>query len=676
MMRPIAAYDTECYPNFWLLKFRMRDTGVIISFSLRECQVFTPEQCASIRRMFDLFCTISFNGNYYDVPMIAGALNGFTPHMLKQLNDAIIVEKKKPWELGLPEWKPADHIDVMEVAPGHGSQKQYAGRIHSKTMQDLPYEPDEVLTEEQITHVDAYCGNDLDVLLGIFNELKPQIDQRIRLGQRYGIDLRSKSDAQIAETILRNRCERALGRKIYKPEVHIGVQFPYKPPSFLTFAMPQLIAAFDLVKASMFRINMKGQIEMPEQLEGLTINIGGSTYKMGIGGLHSSESSITHRSDEHYVLRDNDVASYYPTLMLNSGEYPPALGVAFIQEFEGIKTERLHAKALAKKLPKGTPEQITASQDDAGGKIQINGTFGKTGSPYSILFAPTMLIQTTVTGQLSLLMLIEWMELSGIPVVSANTDGIVTRVPRHLVDHATAIIHEWERRTGLEMETVEYLALHSRDVNSYFAIKPDGDVKRKGAYAPTGWQKNPEAEICSDAVADFLAKGTPIVDSIVACRDIRKFVCVRRVNGGAIKLWGEGPGRKTLVRDMVERLERFGWKKRGRMWFKPFTSELINSVGGGTGAPVPGYETEYTASEAYAMCFDVQRKEYLGKVVRWYYSTQAPGHIEYATNGNLVSNSEGAKPCMTLPDELPTDIDYAWYVKSAQDILTEIGYTA
>ena len=36
-----------------------------------------------------------------------------------------------------------------------------------------------------------------------------------------------------------------------------------------------------------------------------------------------------------------------------------------------------------------------------------------------------MLIQTTVTGQLALLMLIENIELAGFTVVSANTDGIV-----------------------------------------------------------------------------------------------------------------------------------------------------------------------------------------------------------------------------------------------------------
>ena len=64
--------------------------------------------------------------------MICAALHGATCEQLKRLNDTIIVQGAKPWELGLPDWKPADHIDIMEVAPGMGAQKVYAGRIHCK----------------------------------------------------------------------------------------------------------------------------------------------------------------------------------------------------------------------------------------------------------------------------------------------------------------------------------------------------------------------------------------------------------------------------------------------------------------------------------------------------------------------------------------------------------------
>lgn len=657
--RPVAFYDTECFPNYWLLKFRPRN-GKAYGFRLHAGQSFSVEEAARIRLLFDTYCAVSFNGNYYDVPMITGALSGYTAEQLKWLNDRIIVEKVKPWELGLPEWKPSDHIDVMEVAPGAGSQKQYAGRIHCKTMRDLPYDPSHYVTPAEIIEVDTYCENDLAVLEALFDALQPQIHQRETLGKRYGIDLRSKSDAQVAETVLKRLCEQAIGQRIYKPEIDWNLRFRYKVPDFISYTMPQLQRALELVRESVFQLGAKGTVEMPPQLEGLEININQSTYKVGIGGLHSQEKKQVHKSDDYWIIRDNDVASYYPSLILNSGEWPPALGQSFLREYESIKDERLAAKDLQGKLKKAgdtkSPEYEEARVGNEGGKIMINGTFGKTGSPYSVLFAPTMLIQTTVTGQLSLLMLIEWHELYGIPVISANTDGIVIKCPRNQVHVSEALIAEWQKRTGLEMETVEYSAVYSRDVNNYFAVKTDGEVKRKGEYSKAGLveKKNPDVEICADAVAEFLATGTPVLYTIAACRDIRKFVTIQKVNGGGVKMWGEGPRKGARVMDMLGTLQANGWAKDGRKWRK---GDMLTDP-----------------TTAYHSCFEPQTPEYLGKVVRWYYSNKAPGPIVYASNGNTVSLSYGACPCMNLPDEFPTDIDYEWYLSKAEAMLKDVGY--
>ena len=82
-------------------------------------------------------------------------------------------------------------------------------------------------------------------------------------------------------------------------------------------------------------------------------------------------------------------------------------------------------------------------------------------------------------------------------------------------------------------------------MNNYFAVKTDGDVKRKGEYSKAGLveKKNPDVEICADAVAEFLANGTPIAHTIAACRDIRKFVTIQKVNGAASKCGAKGRAR-------------------------------------------------------------------------------------------------------------------------------------
>jgi len=64
---------------------------------------------------------------------------------------------------------------------------------------------------------------------------------------------------------------------------------------------------------------------------------------------------------------------------------------------------------------------------------------------------------------------------------------------------------------------------------------------------------------------------------------------------------------------------------------------------------------------------------YLGKAVRWYYAKGETRHIAYSTNGNMVARSEGARPLMELPDEIPHDLDYDWYIREAQSILSDIG---
>lgn len=652
-----ALFDTECFPNYWLLKVRPIG-GATVAYRLHEGQRFTPEQSRSIMEQFEGYCALSFNGRGYDVWMIGAACSGYTPAELKALNDMIIVQRIKPWEIeNLPRWEPSDHIDLMEVAPGTGSLKQYAGRIHARTMRDLPYSPDEVLTPEQIANVDSYCENDLDVLAHLYTECEPLLQLREALTQRYGIDLRSKSDAQIAEAVLKRRCEQATGQRIYRPDWPTGQALRYRAPAFISYSTPELQHVLALVTGASFYASATGNIDVPPALDKLVINLGRSSYKVGIGGLHSQEKCVMYRSDAGMQLRAPDVASYYPSLILNSGEYPPALGPAFRQEYAAIKAERLAAKRLQAELDKSDPRYSPTKAMNEGGKIMINGTFGKTGSAFSVLYAPSMLLQTTLTGQLSLLMLIEWHELYGIPVVSANTDGLVIACPRHLLHVSDYLIDEWQRRTGLEMENSDWAALYSRDVNSYFAVTSDGKVKRKGEYSRASFvdKKNPDCEVSSDAVADFLARGVPIEASIMACTDVRKFVTMQKVDGGGIKMWGEGPRKGELVRDMVPRLEAHGWVKQGRGW----------SHAGG--APMP-------AADAYASTFQPQRPEYLGKVVRWYYGTRAPGPIVYANRNATVSLSYGAQPCMTLPDELPPDIDYAWYIAKARSILEDVGY--
>jgi hypothetical protein len=63
----------------------------------------------------------------------------------------------------------------------------------------------------------------------------------------------------------------------------------------------------------------------------------------------------------------------------------------------------------------------------------------------------------------------------------------------------------------------------------------------------------------------------------------------------------------------------------------------------------------------------------LGRVARWYMTTDKIPPIQYSSNGNKVPKTDGARACMFLPDSFPDDLDYQWYIDESYNILTSLG---
>lgn len=602
--------DVETYPNYFLAAFTSTVTGEVIYV---EADDESPKIDGSkLEWLLSNFQTIGFNSNAFDLVMIVLALGGRSIEYIKDAADAIIQRGEygrdilKANKLQIP--RELNHIDLIEICPLSASLKIYGARLHTPRMQELPFKPNTWLSRDQKDIVRWYCvGADLVSTGFVWAALAEQRALRDKMTLRYGVDLRSKSDAQIAEAVIMQSLRKISGRKFSRPEIPPGTVFKYNAPAFLKFQTPLMQNVLEMVKAANFVVNDSGTIRLPENLAGLKFQLGNSIYRIGIGGLHSTEERQVAKADERYKLKDVDVASYYPKIILNTRLFPKHLGIDFLFVYGGIVDERLEAKA---KKDKATAESL---------KILVNGTFGKLLQPGSFIYAPDLGFHVTIGGQLFLFMLIEMLELAGFEVVSGNTDGIVIRVDRTREKECDAIIKQWEAATGFETEETEYLALYSRDVNNYIAVKPDGKTKNKGYFnnpwadmkedakaAIMRFHKNPVNTICIEACAEFLVKGIPPIDTIRASRDITKFATVRNVTGGGVKIWDD-------------------------------------------------------------------RNEYLGKSVRWYYSNQAPGEIVYARSGNKVPKSEGAKPILNLPKEFPEDIDYVWYEKETYSMLYSLG---
>lgn len=648
--------DTEVFKNYFLVMFRKIETGDIIYFENHNNEGLNIPNVLNILKKYTI---VTFNGIKYDMPVLEAAVSGYTTETIKKVGDMSIEQNAQPWQIrkqfGIPALE-CDHIDLIEIAPLKASLKLYAGRLHAERMMDLPMDPDSEIKKEDIPNMRHYCGIDNENTAALCKELIPEIELRMEMSKRYGIDVRSKSDAQMAEAAVKKELENKHGIKAKRPKIEPGTQFYYKAPKNLKFETEDLKEVFRRYTEIPIVVGKDGYTELDfnyETTKSLTeedceayfadpknsrkkkkpfkewketqkqkkykLQMNETLYTLGVGGIHSCEKSVRHVASKNCIIRDYDVAAFYPNIILNNKLYPKHLGKAFLLVYKALIDKRLHSKGMLKKLNKELAEYKMHVVINESGKIIINGLFGKLGSKWSAIYSPDLMAQVTITGQLTLLMLAEKLELNGIQVVSANTDGIVVKMHPDKEQTAESIVEDWEFETDYEMEATDYESINSRAINDYIAVKKgepilgeysdkNYQVKGKGAFSDTNdhyyqLRSNPSYDICRESVKIFLKIGKKIEETIFECKDIRKFVTIRTVNGGAVK--------------------------DGKV---------------------------------------------IGKVIRWYYGSDELDAIFYKTSGNKVPKSDGAVLLMNLPKSFPEDIDYEWYVNQSYMILEDIGY--
>jgi len=216
----------------------------------------------------------------------------------------------------------------------------------------------------------------------------------------------------------------------------------------------------------------------------------------------------------------------YPATIVNRKYYPAHLGLAFIQGYAADYEKRLRLKPLAKDSAK--IKGLVASL-----KLELNSVFGKLGSIESWLYDKKTLYSVTLTGQYSLLMLIEELELNNFRVIMANTDGIETIVPVSREDEYYRICREWEKLTNYELEFDNYESMFIRDVNNYLAVTKKGDVKKKGVFlTELELWKNKSMLVRAKALEAYFVNGISPEESIREHSNIYDF-CIRgKANGG------------------------------------------------------------------------------------------------------------------------------------------------
>ena len=588
---------------------------------------------------------VSFNGIRFDAPVLAAVLGGRSLSEVKRMANDIIEQNKPAWMSYrdyLLEPLGFDHIDLIEVAPGvMVNLKLYSARMGMKSLIDLPYHHDTKLTTEQREVVATYCENDLAVTETLWNNLQEAIELREHMTETYRIDLRSKSDAQMAEAIVAK--ELGIRTAAAKPPAIVR----YKAPPFIQLKNMILIEMLERVQRHEFKVDSKtGSVELPPFMLD-PILLGKGRYQMGIGGLHSQHDKVQHwKATPEMEISDFDVGSFYPNIMVNAGVIPRSLGLAFVTLFRGIIAERMKAKREGRTI-------IANSM-----KIMLNGTFGKLGSMFSKVYSPDLLIAVTLTGQFYLLGLIELIIENGGHIISANTDGVcISATPADMVVIRDVVaMYGW--LTNFEFEETRYKTIAIKDVNNYLAIQTNGKVKAKGIYAKAGLQKNPTNEVCTLAAQAYLATGRSVESFIrehLTLENFADFTQSRSVTGGAIHY-----SEVKMVDDWFPVTDAAGQPIRGQ-WYRDAWV-----ITGKTRQP-------YKRVSRPAAVETGTNPVVLGRVARWYYCTDPKKSIHRIQNDNLVPKSEGAQACMVLPDAIPADLDIQRYIDETKTNLRNMG---
>jgi hypothetical protein len=383
------------------------------------------------------------------------------------------------------------------------------------------------MTDEDIVLTKEYCFNDVWatyqfylVTIGQTDHPLYKGDNKIELRQdieaEFGIPCLNYSDSKIGDEMIKKYyCEqkridyKELPKKGYFRK-SIDVKNCIAP--YVEFQTPELQAFLKKIK----KLKLGLQDDFKEEL-----HFYNNVYSFMKGGLHTENSPKIFEADDEYEIIDWDVSSYYPAIIINNGRYPYHLGPEFLRGYQEMFNKRLELKPLAKKDKK--IKGIVGAL-----KLAVNSVYGKSSDMQNWIYDRQLTMFTTITGELSLMMLIEAYELAGINVISANTDGVTIRIKKTLIDKMHEINAWWSELTKYELERADYQKIIFSTVNDYLAIKTDGEVKKKGDFL-TDFElhKNKSARIVPLALEQYFLCDVPVDTTIKSHNNIFDF-CLRQ----------------------------------------------------------------------------------------------------------------------------------------------------
>lgn len=442
----------------------------------------------------------------YNIPTICSSIFNLSKTITTSSEDNI-----DAWK----HWKYQIWFDTFDILTMLYSNKLRVGLKEIQVTMQYPNVQEFVcdwtkpLPLEDFDSMIDYNINDIESTSELLNRCKKDVDLRIAIEDEYGVRVLSKDGVNIGMKILTQKYLEKTGltwqdiKDLRSPMSVIPLKDVILP--FIKYDSPILQRVLD---------DMKNQIVSPGRkgYENKFV-FNNLRYSVGVGGIHSVNSPeiIIPRDDE--MLIDIDVASLYPSMLIEYEFYPKHLGKEFLEVYKQIKDERIEAKHNGDKVKNETL------------KLALNGLSGNLQNEHNFCYSPFAVMQIRINGQLLLLMLAEKLTQIGCRIVQANTDGLFVLLKKDIYSKVNSICREWEQLTKLTLEEDRFKAMYQYAINDYFAITEDNKVKEKGMFITTvKLGKGLTPKIIPKAVISFFKDGISVEDTIKNCTDIRDFL--------------------------------------------------------------------------------------------------------------------------------------------------------
>jgi len=359
-----------------------------------------------------------------------------------------------------------------------------------------------------------------------------------------------------------------------------------------------------------------------------------------------------------------DVASLYPSLMRSYriGPERDSLG-ALLALVDGLVERRLHAKALARGAPAGSPERYTHEAMSSALKIVVNTAYGYLAAGGGLTRFADVHAANEVTrrGREVLDLMCRELAARGVTLLEADTDGVYFSVPkswtetdeRRAVDEVAALLPPLVQ---LEQEG-RYAAMLSHEPKNYALLNYDGSLILRGV-AFRSSRAEPYGEAFLRRALERLLKGDVqgVRDEYVATVDaLRRRELTTREVSSRVRLT-KTPEQYLQTRMDRRELPYEAMLSSGRKTWDLGDRVRVYRTNAGEGAVVEEHEDDVTAADgAERRNYDVEhyvrvlRDNFASRLARALRPEDYSAVFEDPDQLSLLAPSMGSmRPLLTL----------------------------